>query len=659
MTSLLKQTRYLDPQTAAPLLDMDERSVRRLCESGKLAGAVKTGDGWQIPADADSRFRPYLAVGNRVDERFQNVPADKRDEAIRRAGLISEFEKFSGQTVRGGGLRTQAMRAFCFEWKIPLASFKRWLKKFRTDGIIGLVDTRGGYAAGREMISPKAFDYFKSMYLDPRQPSIKFCYQNLTFTNKKENHGWTVPDYYALCRYVAKNISKPVEILHREGMAAFEAKCAPHIIIDQDSVEPGQVWIGDHHQFDCWIRHRNDWVRPWITAWEDYRSRKIVGHFISTSPNSTTILQATRRGIEQHGAPESVKIDNGKDYDSQVFTGQTKQQRRSRVINDDEQMNISGIYALLNIGVSFSIPYHPQSKKIERWFDTLDCRFTKTFSTYCGKDTARRPEDLAEYLKTDKAIAEAYTLESFTALVEKYIAAYNASAHTGAGMDGQSPDEVFATRGSRRAIENGVLDMLLQVWSPVLTVGKNGVKFKGLWFGQFNSELMRHFGKQVRVAYNPDDITRVSVHDAATYKLITTAEQATLIQYGPVSEEALREAMANKARAIRLVKQSRPAGRVAAMNLTDLTLSAMADNMRETPPEKPVNVKPVRTPLDGQAKEYLRQKNRQVLKKAVGAECENDHPNLTFWSEEDEAEHVMQKRLRDRERIPRFNFLNE
>jgi transposase InsO family protein len=620
-------TLYIDTTKAAGLSGLTERAIRKRCASGGYPGAKFVDGQWQVPADADPRFSVYCAVGNRVDERFANVPVDKRDEAIRRAGLISEFEKFSGQTVRGGGLRTQAMQVFCFERKIPLASFKRWLKKYRMDGIIGLVDTRGGYAAGKEVISPDAWEKFKSIYLDPRQPSIRGCYQILCFLNKSKNHNWTVPDYYSLCRYVAKNISKPVEILHREGMAVFEAKCAPHIQIDQESVEPGDVWIGDHHQFDCWIRHRGDWIRPWITAWQDYRSRKIVGWKICAGPNSTTILLAMRRGIEQHGAPESVKIDNGKDYDSQVFTGQTKRQRRSRVFNDDEQMNISGIYALLNIGVSFSIPYHPQSKKIERWFDTLDCQFTKTISTYCGKDTARRPEDLAEYLKTDKAAAEAYTLESFSAAVEKYISVYNTSAHTGAGMDSRSPDEVFATRSSRRVVDKNVIDLLMRVWSPILTVGKNGVRFKGFWFGQFDSELLRNFGKQVRVAYNPDDITRVSVHDATTYKLITVAEQAALIQYGAVSEEALREAMAQKSRALRIVKQARPAGRVAAMNLTDLTLSAMADNARQTPDEKPMNVKPVRTPLDGQAGEYLRQRNKKILKKAAGAES---YESLTF-----------------------------
>jgi len=337
-----------------------------------------------------------------------------------------------------------------------------------------------------------------------------------------------------------------------------------------------------------------------------------------------------RRGIEQYGPPESVKIDNGKDYDSQGFTGRTKQQRRGRVYNEDEQTNLSGIYSLLNIGVSFSIPYHPQSKKIERWFDTLDCQLVKTISTYCGKDTARRPEELADYLKSEKAIAEAYTLESFTAAVEKYVAAYNASAHSGAGMNGQSPDEVFNQRTCRRVIGKAVLDLLMRVWSPVLTVGKNGVKFKGFWYGQYDAELLRHFGQSVRVSFDPDDITRVSVHDAKTYKLITVAEQAALIPYGPVSEEALREALAKKSRAIRLVKQARPAGRVAVMDLTDLTLSAMADNARPAAKDAIQNVKPIRTPLDGEAKEYLRQRNRRVLKRAAGAELKRSDFHIDY-----------------------------
>jgi len=601
---------------AAKILGCSARHVRRMCEAGRLPGACRVGKVWHIPLTADSRLSGVKSpeqLSSQVD--LADIPVHKRDEAIRRRGLIEACEAYCSVAVRNGTGRVEAMERFCFEHKIPRQTMYAWIAAWRKRGLAGLIDKRGGTGFS-EIISPEAWNEFLSMYLTPQRLSVKTCLNNILYLAKVEKKNWTIPSLRTLQKYVAEKVPEPVLVLHREGLAAFEAKCAPHIIIDQDSVAPGSVWVGDHHQFNCWIQHRGNWVRPWLTAWEDYRSRAVVGWYISTSPNSTTILQAMRRGIERYGAPESVKIDNGKDYDSRLFTGQTKQQRKSLILSDEDRLTISGIYAMMGIGVSFSIPYHRQSKKIERWFDTLDCQFTKTVPTYCGKDAQRRPEDLAEYLKSPQA--EAYTLETFAAAVERYIDIYNRTAHSGQGMTGACPMEVLQTRTGIRQIDRDTLNLLMQVWSGELIVGKNGIKLMGMWYGQYNAELMRYFGKPVRAAYNPDDLRTVSVYDANTFRLITIAEQARLIQYGAVSENDLREAMANKSRAVRLVKQAKPAARVAAMSLTDLAMAARAETAVPVADESAKNVKPVRTPLDGQAGHHRRAEQSRLLKRAVG-----------------------------------------
>jgi hypothetical protein len=618
---------------ASRLLGVTERHARRMCVRGKLAGASFVTGAWLIPTTAHAKFHPAAAPDS-FDS--ADIPEAKREEALRRLAIVTDAVRFADTATDID--RVDAVRFFALMQHIAWQTLYRWIAAWKKDGLSGLVDRRGKSDDGEFAMTQAAWDFFCSLYLDPRRPSAKTCYINTQFYSQRHDLNWRLPTLRTIQNYIDTRISEPVRILHREGQAAYDAKCAPHIIIDQTSVEPGDVWVGDHHQFDCWIWHRGEWIRPWITAWEDYRSRKIVGRHISVAPNSTTILLAMRRGVDEFGPPQSVKIDNGKDYDSQLFTGQTKPQRQAQAsrsrkgsLSGDECQTLTGLYAMMNIGVSFAIPYHPQSKKIERWFDTLDCQFTKTVQTYCGKDTARRPEALAEYLKTDKAKAEAFTLETFTAAVDQYITIYNSSPHTGDGMNGLSPDVVFNQRTSRRMIDAQLLDMLMRVWSSPLTVGKNGVKFKGFWYGQYSQVLHQHFGCKVRVAYNPDDIRTVSVHDAATYKLITIAEQATLMPYGQINEEAMREATANKSRCVRLVRQARPAARVAAMSLTDLTLSAMAENTIAPSASEPIstaNIKPVRTPLDGQAKEYLRQRNRQACRKAAGAESMTRLPEL-------------------------------
>jgi hypothetical protein len=133
-------------------------------------------------------------------------------------------------------------------------------------GLIGLVDNRGGGKFLGEIISPEAFEQFKSLYLDPRGPTLKQCWQNLCFINNEEKKGWMIPVYKRVCELVGERIPLPVQLLYREGMAAYEAKYGAYIQSDAESCEPGEVWIADHCAFNCWIRYRGRWIRPWVTA---------------------------------------------------------------------------------------------------------------------------------------------------------------------------------------------------------------------------------------------------------------------------------------------------------------------------------------------------------------------------------------------------------
>ncbi len=448
--------------------------IRKRCMAGDLPGAVKRGGCWQIPATADVRLCTGRVAGQKIDgDEFRSIPVDKRDEALRKLGVVQAFEQYSGGVVRNGGLRSEAMIVFCEREQISPASLKRWSKAFRERGLAGLVDNRGG--GENETISPEAWLYFKSLYLDQRRPTIRHCLKLLTFLNKSERRGWVLPSYKSLCRYIDRHLSRPVLVLHREGDAAYDAKCGPYIQIDPESIEPGSIFVGDHHQLNVLIRHRGQWIRPWLTAWLDMRSRTLVGWNLCPLPNSTTISQAFKRAVETYGPPDTVKIDNGKDYASQMFCGVTKKQRRILKKGYLDEAFLRGVYGMMGVGVSFSIPYHPQSKNIERWFDTFDSQLCKNFTTYCGKDAARKPEGLFDYLNTQAAIHEAYTLETLEPLIEKYIDAYNRTPH--ASLGGKTPLDVMDSRESKRVCAPGVLDLLLRVWTPELTVGKNGVRF--------------------------------------------------------------------------------------------------------------------------------------------------------------------------------------
>ncbi len=614
-------TKYLDIEQVVKILGYSRRHAQRMCETGELAWAVKKNGCWQVPVTADPRLGGITTPEqlSKLSD-IEQVPAKKQDQALKRLGLINQFSTYAAGIIRGGGTQRQAFGEFAAANSVAVRSLHRWIARYKREGLIGLVDSRGGRVG--QTISIEAFDFFKENWLDQRQPTIKMIWELLSFINRKESRGWRVPSYGRMVRLVESEIPLAAQVLHREGQAAYEAKCAPYILTDPDSIRPGEVWVGDHHQLNCWVRYRGCWVRPWLTAWQDMRSRAIVGWYFSAGPHQTTIMLAMRRAIEKYGPSDSVKIDNGKDYDSEMWTGTTKQKRVLDRGYIDEN-NMAGIYAMMGIGVSFAIKYHPQAKPIEAWFNTLDMQFCKQIATYCGKDSGRKPEYLNNLLKSGKAIAAAYDLAGFSRLAGDYIEAFNDRAHTGRGMEGKSPAQVMATRQSRRVIAAGVLDLLLRVWSGELTVGKNGVKFKGLWFGQYDPALLMHQGRKVRVAYDPDDLEKVYVYDAATYKLITVAEQAQLIRYGTgVNETALREAMAKKQRSRRIIKQAAGAVRTSHTDLASLAVAAMHETAQgPTGGDRGgQTLRPVPTPLDGQVAAHRRLDRRRKVKKAAGAE---------------------------------------
>ena len=626
---------YIGSKIAAQKLGISERDVCRKCREGVFSGACKVGNRWKIPPDADPKLAENIASQDSPNlNELHNIPKKKRDEAVRRLGIIRDFEDFYGTLHRRERLiKREAVVLYAASHDVTRRSLWRWLARYRNEGLLGLVDSRGRGKFIGQIISPEALELFKSMYLSQRQLSAKICWQNICFINKDERKGWMIPPLHFIYRFVKSQIPLGVQVLHREGLNAYKAKCAPYVQIDPDSIEPGQVWAGDHSQFNCWIRHRNKWVRPWITAWQDMRSRLITGFHVNCSPNQSTILLAMKRGIEKYGPPDSVKIDNGRDYDSEAWNGTTKDRRKALKAGYVDEKMVAGIYAMMDVGVSFAIPYNPQAKgRMERWFDTLDGQFTKTIPTYCGKDTQRRSDDLAGILKDEKQVRAAYDLEGFAQRAGKYIEVYNNTAHTGAGMDGRSPAEVFATRQSRRVMAEGVADLLLRMLSGELTIGKNGVQFKKMWYGQFNAELLIRQGKKVRAASDPDDLRSLYIYDAATLKLITIAEQNRLVRYGSaVSEESLRFAMRQKSRASKINREYCDTRLIANTDLTELTLKAMADAAEPAPEkEKPKRLRPVRTPLAGQVAEHKRQEAVKAVKKAAGAESVDTVLDIDF-----------------------------
>lgn len=164
-------------------------------------------------------------------------------------------------------------------------------------------------------------------------------------------------------------------------------------------------------------------VRPVLTAWMDSASGCIVGWVISILPNSDTIAEAFCRactytlGDKFTGLPHSVIMDCGKDYKSALLEDIPDYYRKA--VESEESFCLNrrfsglGILRAFSVDVYHCLPYHPQSKPIERCFSSIENQIEK-LPGWCYRKPSDRPPGFQKYIDTLLKEKELYTLEEFS-----------------------------------------------------------------------------------------------------------------------------------------------------------------------------------------------------------------------------------------------------
>ena len=453
--------------------------------------------------------------------------------------------------------------------KVSAASLRRWWRDFkRPADLTKLIDRRGRNKGGDA--DAKVWDYFRSIYLDGRQPTIRVCWMRADGFAQAEGLAWC--SYDACRRQLDERIPPQMQAQFREP-EKYRNSFRPYLPQDPEAYAAGERWDGDHAQLDFWCLFEDKPLRPWLTAWLDWRSRKIVGWVLSDGPNSSTVLAALRVGMYDEsnlGGPDLVWIDNGKDYDSYTFHGQTKRQRqeekrdRARLARIEGGMRVDkakadGVFNMLDIEAHFSIPHNPTGKaRIERWFGTLHGQFDKTFPSYCGRSYDHKPEGLDALLK------QPHKLPAFEHVRERladFIAGYNATVSMNReGAIGMSPEQAMAELSTRqRTFNPNVLDLCLQHWHRPVTVHRNGITIspwgKALSYGRHESRLAAYKRAgpgqkkpRLRVAYDPDDIRTIQVYDEHYQPICTLAADGFASSDTPVGRKEVGELIGDQRR---------------------------------------------------------------------------------------------------------------
>jgi transposase InsO family protein len=387
-----------------------------------------------------------------------------------------------------------------------------WLGKYQSHDEAGLVPQyreRGGYGASLDKsIKEKIWFY----YLNKNKPSVAQVIRQLA---EKEGIEASPNKVY---RYIQYEIPGSVKDYFRRGKKYFHDHYESYINIDYSRYRSMEMAVYDHKTLDfaSRVKRADGWhrVRLVLTCILDKRSRMILGWWIDEVPSTVTIIRATRMMVEKYGCPESGQFDNGKDFTSYWFSGDSWNEQHNKFGKREREI-MSFVTGDLGMASIFTEPYHGQSKHIARAFGFFAGEFDKSFESYLGSNTSDRHDESRLYVGSfdgapKRPVEELPTLEETRALFAKFAEWYNTKwKHSGQGMNGRTPEQVFDEnlRG-RRDLPEG---WAKYVWTrrEVKTVQRDGVSSEGLWY--YNPAMQAITGQEVELRVSIDDIGKAYI----------------------------------------------------------------------------------------------------------------------------------------------------
>jgi len=666
LQSSFVESDWLPLDEAAPLLAEPLRTLRWRCRSSLakqyLARLASPRDGngkptWWLHRSIDPRLCRAPDALTRYDLERPTLLQQYPEHRIQRAYLKAHWVAAWRKTLDGPrgeetdlditrAIVSEAKRIHGEDFPISPRSLQIWRSSMlslgqdgKSLGVHGLIDRYGRPSAlpGEDpravstSRSPEAIAFFYEQYRSTLGLSLKHCHR--ITRNASAGKHWQWPASYSATRvWLDRTDDLPLTCICREGKKAWTKKYMSYLEQDWEAVNVGQLFVADHHQCDFWVSYKHGQLRPWLTAIQDCRSRRIVGWNLGPAPHQDAILQALRRAFGE-AIPEYLRIDNGRDFKSAPITGLTPQtvQRLRAEFGDGVDSRLKwwnagvcddgrwgGVAAELGVKLIFALPYSPWSKgTLERFFGTFADNVSRTFATYTGNSTDTRPECV-------QLIREGYTgrgqeglelcdgsavpiMRAARESITAWLTIYDHTPHFGVGIDGQTPIAVWRSAPSLRQAEEKALDFLLTIRGSV-KVGPNGVSVqiggKRWSFGARSNALRPWMGRKVLVGHDPTSPTRVIVFDPATRHLIAALEPNERVN--PLADiETMREKAAeiNRDRKIMRGAEKASARRtLSAAQRVNRELHVEAERLRATgtdgrPPD--ANIQPVRTGFEG------------------------------------------------------------
>lgn len=436
--------------------------------------------------------------------------------------------------------------------------YRRW-RAVREGDLDGLIDRRGKWRSGKSSINEITWQCFLYYFLDESKHPIMKCwmYTRLWLQEVHPELVEELPSHYSFRRKIETSLPKTVLVEFREGKKAFYDKCRAYILRLCDDLRSNEYWVADNHTFDVIVVDKaGKKHRPYLTAYLDARSGIFTGWYVTYSPSSDATLIALRRGIESHGLPENIYVDNGREFLTADVGGLGHRQKKKK--KGEEVYLPPGVFARLGIQMTNAIVRNARAKIIERRFRDIKDGLSRLFETFTGGNVVEKPDRLKRVLKK----GQIYTDEEFESIVSDLIEYYfNMEPYNGSVEEdkGKLKMDVYNEQLSvKRTARPEDLTLLMMRSSRVQTVGRRGVHLDirggriDYWTPEF---LAQRMGEKVYYRYNPDDLSSVRVYDLKDRFLCeVAADSEAMLIYG-ASKDDLGVAMNKIGRVEKLTRE--------------------------------------------------------------------------------------------------------
>ncbi len=293
-------------------------------------------------------------------------PARHRAIGARRAAACRRLPMWaSKEVVERGGSQVAA------EMGVSFRTWKRWRATVRGAPEADwpyLLTPRWSGRTSRKKTSAEAWEFFRSLYLVRRQPTVADCWRRTC--EAAAEHAWgRPPSVWVFRRRIKTEISAREWTLKRHGPEAL-ARLFPSQRRDRRGFQAGEAAVADGLKFDrLWIKWEDGEILNTVTGWfwQDLATGLITAHRVAKT-ETADLFRRSVVDLCDVAKPDQVWVDNTRAAANKAMTAGAAHRWRGKAMPDDPP----GLLAQIGIEVHFTNPDKvfgsPGAKPVERAF---------------------------------------------------------------------------------------------------------------------------------------------------------------------------------------------------------------------------------------------------------------------------------------------------